>query len=213
MDSPKEPLKCWDCGEAHLQRKCPHLKPSYKNSVYNLQEASTVGDIGRRIHRINVALDGKQVDHQSTIVEIEGKIHNSKVSILIDQGDNLLYVTPTLVESNKLKKVKHTKYWLVQLAIGTKRKVTELNFYCDMNISDQDTKINLKVLPLESYDILIRMDWLEKHKVVLNCYEKSFVYKDENRISRTVQGISKPVSIRQISAMQFKNSISKGCKI
>jgi hypothetical protein len=52
-----------------------------------------------------------------------------------------------------------------------------------LNISGQDTKVNLNVLPLGSYDILIGMDWLEKHKVVLNCYEKSFVYKDESGIS------------------------------
>jgi hypothetical protein len=69
------------------------------------------------------------------------------------------------------------------------------------------------VLPLGSYDIIIGMDWLERHKVILNCYEKSFVYKDENNTARTIQGIRKPVSVRQISTMQFKKCISKGCKV
>jgi hypothetical protein len=69
------------------------------------------------------------------------------------------------------------------------------------------------VLPLGSYDIIIGMEWLEKNKVILNYYEKSFVYKDENNISRTIQGIRKPVFVRQISTMQFKKCISKGCKI
>jgi hypothetical protein len=50
-------------------------------------------------------LDVSQEDHQSTILEIEGKIPISKVSILIDPGASLSYVTQTLVESNKLKKV------------------------------------------------------------------------------------------------------------
>jgi hypothetical protein len=53
------------------------------------------------MHKINAVLDGMQVDHQSTIVEIEGKIHNNNVSILIDPGDNLIYITPALVELNK----------------------------------------------------------------------------------------------------------------
>jgi hypothetical protein len=69
------------------------------------------------------------------------------------------------------------------------------------------------VLPLGSYEIIIGNDWLEKNKVVLNCYEKSFVYKNGNKISRTIQGIRKPVFVRQISSMQFKKWISKGCKI
>ena len=37
------------------------------------------------------------------------------------------------------------------------------------------------------------------------------MYKDENNISRTIQGIRKPV--RQISTMQFNKCISKGCKV
>ena len=57
------------------------------------------------------------------------------------------------------------------------------------------------------------MDCLEKHKVILNCYEKSFVYKDENNIARTIQGIRKPVSLRKISVMQFKKCINNGYKV
>jgi len=37
-------------------------------------EASIVGDVARTIPRIYVALDNRQADHQSTMIEIEGKI-------------------------------------------------------------------------------------------------------------------------------------------
>ena len=57
------------------------------------------------------------------------------------------------------------------------------------------------------------MDWLEMNKAVLDCYEKSLKYKDENDTLRTVQGIQKPISVRQISTMQFKKCIRKGCQI
>jgi hypothetical protein len=102
---------------------------------------------------------------------------------------------------------------LVQLAIGTKRKVTKFVSDCELGISGQNTKLNINVLPLGSYDIIIDMDWLERHKVILNCYKKYFVYKDENNTTRTIQGIIKPVSLRKISTMQFKKCINKGCKV
>ena len=35
----------------------------------------------------------------------------------------------------------------------------------------------------------------------------------EDQIVRKIEGISKPVSLRQISAMQLKNCLTKGCKI
>jgi hypothetical protein len=60
------------------------------------------------------------------MVEIEGMLNQKLVSILIDPGASLCYISPTVVENCKLEKVKHKKSWLVQLATGTKRKVVEM---------------------------------------------------------------------------------------
>jgi hypothetical protein len=103
-DNSHEPLKCWECGEPHLKRNYPRLITTNKIVVHNLQEASTVGDMGRSLHRINAAIDGRQADHQSLVVEFEGKIHDTRISILIDPGATLSYITLDVVESNKLKK-------------------------------------------------------------------------------------------------------------
>jgi hypothetical protein len=97
-DNLREPLKCWECGEPHLRRNFPCLISTMRTTVHKLQEASTVGDMGRSVHRINVAIDGRQAYHQSTIVEAEGKIHDNHISILIDPGASLSYVTLGLVE-------------------------------------------------------------------------------------------------------------------
>ena len=114
------------------------------------------------------------------------------------------YIVHGVVDSIKLKKTRHEKSWLVQLATGTKRKVVDFIYDCEFSLGGQNTKTNINVLPLGSYDIIIRMDWLERHKVVLDCYEKSLKYKDKNDTVRTVQGIQKPISVRKISALQFK---------
>jgi hypothetical protein len=59
----------------------------------------------------------------------------------------------------------------------------------------------MNILPLGSYDVIIGMEWLERHKVILNFYENSLTYKDKNNTIRTIQGIRKLVSIRKILAM------------
>ena len=71
--------------------------------------------MGRSMHKINAIVEGRQVDHQSTIVEVEGKIHDNNISILIDRGASFSDITLALVEENKLKRGKHDKPWLVQL--------------------------------------------------------------------------------------------------
>ena len=140
--------------------------------VNMLQEASTVNDLTRNIHRINVALEDRNADHQPIMLEVEGKISNTPVSILIDYGSSLSYIAPKIVENCKLVKEKNA--WLVQLATGVKQKVTEIVKDYIMDLDNMDTSVNLNILPLGSYDILIGMDWLESHKDVIDYLHKIF---------------------------------------
>jgi hypothetical protein len=39
--------------------------------------------------------------------------------------------------------------------------------------------VDLNIIPLVSYDILIGIDWLEKHHDVLYCHNKTFACHDE----------------------------------
>ena len=58
---------------------------------------------------VNVSLEYRQADHQSTMLEVEGKVLNIHVSILIDSGSSLSYIAPKVVEKYKLSKEKQKK--------------------------------------------------------------------------------------------------------
>ena len=120
-----------------------------------------MGQLARPIPRIYAALKDHQTEHQSTVVEFEGKIAKKYVSILIDLGSTHSYITPKIVEICSFKKLKHSESWLVQLATGTKRKFSEVVDKCPLEMDGLVTYADLNVLPLASYDILIGMDWLE----------------------------------------------------
>ena len=76
------------------------------------------------------------------MVEIEVKINNTQIPILIDPGVMLHYITPGVVESNKLKKMKHAKLWLVQLATRTKRKVVDFISDFEFSLDGQNIRTN-----------------------------------------------------------------------
>ena len=177
--APKEPMKCWECGEPHLRRNCSRYNGASK-MLHNLQEASIVGEIGKNYHKIHAVLEDRQADNQSAIVEIEGIISNHALAILIDPGATLSYITPKMMELCKLTKVRHAKPWLVQLATGAKRKVTDYIADCEVELQGHKTRINLNILPLEYYDIIIVMDWVERNRVILNCLSKNFTYITED---------------------------------
>ena len=172
-----------------------------------------MGEVARNIPQISAALDNHQADFQPSMIEVEGKILEKPVSILIDSGSTLSYISPKLVDLCKMRKYDFEKSWLVQLATGTKRKVTSFISSCEVHMQDLITKVDLNVLPLGSYDVLIGMDWLEKHKVVLNCFEKTFDCIDENGESKMVRGIPKKILTRKISALQLKKCARKGCRV
>lgn len=71
----------------------------------------------------------------------------------------------------------------------------------------------LNVLPLDSYDVLIGMDWLEKRWSIINCKRKTISYRDELGNEQEIQGILKPVQIRPITASQLAKCIRKKCQV
>ena len=52
--------------------------------MHNIQEEEIVGDVANEMPRINATLENRQVDHQTSMVEVQGMIENQYVSILID---------------------------------------------------------------------------------------------------------------------------------
>eukprot|EP00253_Pinus_taeda_P020664 PITA_20664 len=148
----RPPVQCWGCGGPHYIKNCPQRKGTEQLS--QIHEASIVGEVGRSVPRINVALEDRQAEYQPTMVEFEGKISNLIIIVLIDPA-TLSYVSPKVVEHCNLQSVKFKNPWLVQLATGSKRRVTAKVNDCSFTIAGQPVTADLNVLPLGSYDILI----------------------------------------------------------
>ena len=71
--------------------------------------------------------------------------------------------------------------------------------------------VKINVLPLGSYDLLIGMDWLEQQRVILNYYDKTFTCLNSDEQPVNVKGIPRKTTVRQISALQLKRVLRKGC--
>jgi hypothetical protein len=86
---PRSSIKCLGCKGDHLYQDFPHKE--YKmRIVQSLQ--TIVEDEGINIPRIYVAFEDRHVEHQSHMIEVEGKIINQHVSILIDSGASHNYI-------------------------------------------------------------------------------------------------------------------------
>ena len=84
--------------------------------VHNVQWADTVEDMNKSMPRIYVALDNKQAEFQFDMIEVEGKINDQPIAILIDSGASHSYLDPEMAERFHIPRRKLKKPWLVQLA-------------------------------------------------------------------------------------------------
>jgi hypothetical protein len=105
--------------------------------------------MGRYVLRIYAALDNKQEECQSHMIEVECIINNQTIAILIDSRASHSYIDPKIVESFQFLRRKHLKSWLVQLAIGAKREFNEMVNSCLIYMNAMKTKayLNIKEIP------------------------------------------------------------------
>jgi hypothetical protein len=208
----QQPMKCWGCNENHMFRDFPQRREKLR-TTHNVQQAVIVEDMGRSVPRIYVSLDTKQAEFWLHMIDVEGKINDQPIAILIDSGASHSYLDLKMVERFQLTRSKLGKPWFVQLATWEKMKINEMVKACPMEMNGMRTKVDLNIIPLGSYDFLIGMDWLDQHHVVLDYYNNTFTCLDEQGNLRIVQGIPRAVSIREILALQLKKIYRKGCQV
>jgi hypothetical protein len=180
---------------------------------HNIQEAEIVKDMGGSMPKIYASLDNKQVEYQSPMIEVEGKIDNQPIAILIDFGASHSNINDNIVEIFHLQRSKHKKSWLVQLSIRDKIKINELVKYYQIDMNGFNMKVYVKIIPLGSYDCQIDMDWLEKHNSILDCYNKTITCLDEEGKQDKIQCIPRVVVVREIPFVQLNKRFRKGCQM
>jgi hypothetical protein len=90
------PMECWGCKGNHRYRDCPHRNDKAR-AVHNVQQDEIVEYMGSKMPRIYAALDNKQDEYQSHMIEVEGMINNHTFTILIDSGASHSYIDPRVV--------------------------------------------------------------------------------------------------------------------
>jgi hypothetical protein len=66
-----------------MYKECTHKSERVK-TVRNEQQTKTMEDMGKSVPNIYAALDNNKDEFQSHMIEVEGKINNQPISILID---------------------------------------------------------------------------------------------------------------------------------
>ena len=69
-------------------------------------------------------------------------------------------------------------------------------------IHDKEFSVDLIALPFHKFDLILGMDWLSKHRVIVDCDKKTVVFKCSDLSDVTAYGIGSGPMSNVISAMQ-----------
>eukprot|EP00253_Pinus_taeda_P009074 PITA_09074 len=164
-------------------------------------------------HRIHVAINHRQAEHQAIAVESASMINNIPLAVLIDLGAIDSFISPSTILRCGLTAHEKSNFRMVEMASGSQQSVGSMVKYCSVNIGGCDTKMNLYSTTLGTYDLIVGMDWLESHKAILDCYNKTILIRNDQGETKVIKGIRRDVTLRLISAKKVNKCMRKGCKI
>ena len=83
---------------------------------------------------------------------------------------------------------------------------------CPLVIHDREFLVDLIALPFHEFDLILGLDWLSKHRAIIDCDKKMLVLKCSNLSEVIVHSTRSKLVSNIISAMKARRFLRKGCE-
>nr|GEV02297.1 hypothetical protein [Tanacetum cinerariifolium] len=152
---------CYECSNTgHIKKNCPKLKNCRNGSGNVIAQ-------GRAY-----ALGGRDASPETNVITGTFLLNNRHAKILFDTGADRSFVSTTFSASIDITPITLENHYDVELADGKIIRVSTIIRGCTLNFMNHPFNIDLMSVPLGSFDVIIRMDWLTKYHGVIICDEK-----------------------------------------
>ncbi|KAJ0435005.1 putative transcription factor interactor and regulator CCHC(Zn) family [Helianthus annuus] len=163
---------CFQCGaEGHFKKNCPELNQNRNNNqgAGNNDQNNNAGNGARGRAFV---IGAGEARNDPNVVAGKFLLDDRYVSVLFDSGADASYVSLRIS-----KKLKHppsllSSKHIVELANGRNIEASHVINDCKLELSGQTYSIDLFPIILGSFDVVIGMDWLSKHRAEILCQEK-----------------------------------------
>ena len=108
---------------------------------------------------------------------------------LNDPGSTHSYIC-TKQMSDKLPSIELLAYdLLVTSPLGHSVRVNHMYKNCSLLVHNREFSVDLIAFPFHEFDLILGMDWLSKHRGIVDCDKKIVLLKYYDLLEVTVQGI------------------------
>ena len=96
--------------------------------------------------------------------------------------------------------------------LGHSVNVNRVYKNCPIIIHDREFFADLIALPFREFDLILGIDWLSKHRAIIDCDKKTIVLRCYDQSKVIVHGVRSGLMSNVISAMQARRLLRKGCE-
>ena len=96
--------------------------------------------------------------------------------------------------------------------LGHSVNVNRVYKNCPIIIHDREFSADLIALPFHEFDLTLGMDWLSKHRAIIDCDKKTVVLRCFDQSEVIVHGVRSGPMSNVISTMQARRLLRKGCE-
>ena len=140
-------------------------------------------------------------------------LYDIEMHALIDPGSTHSYVCIEHV-FDKILTVEQLAYDMhVTSPLGHNISVNSIYKNCLIVIQAREFLPDLITLPFREFDLILRVDWLSKHRAIVDCGQKTIVLTCSDQSKVIIQGIRSTAMSNVISSMQARRFMRKGCEI
>jgi hypothetical protein len=213
---PQGERKCFTCGEkGHFVNQCPNPRscppltavftPAPTRGANSVPVATRQNYVHRKVNHVAV----EEAQEAPDMVIGTFSVNDISAVVLFDSGASHSFISTAYVEKHNLP-IALLRCQMIVSSSGGNILARQLCPKVNLKIRGVDFVANLIVLESKGIDIILGMDWLGKHKVLINCAKKSIKLttldgKELEYVTEpvvTAKGIANRAKTNQLGASQ-----------
>nr|GEV12435.1 reverse transcriptase domain-containing protein [Tanacetum cinerariifolium] len=200
---------CFECeASGHFKRDCPKLKNKNGGNRNAQGWVYTVRNAKKN--------ENAPVNSDSNVVTGTFLLNNRYASILFDTGADRSFISIAFSSLVNIDPAPLGSSYDVELADGKIVGIDTIIQGCTINFQNHPFNIDLMPVELDSFDVIIRMDWLRRCHAVIVCDEKlvQIPYGNETLTFHGKESNNGRESrLAVISCSKAQKYMAKGCQI
>lgn len=131
--------------------------------------------------------------------------------VLIDPGATHSFIAHTFVPYASVRPTPMAGSFSISLPTGDVLFADMVFKGCYVQVGDAMLEADLIPLDLVDLDIILEMDWLEKHRASVDCFRKEVIFRSPGQHEVMFCGERRVIPSCLISAITAKRLLKKGC--